>query len=193
MPTSTFFNLNKDKREKIINAVKEEFKRRSLIDMSVKNIVEKSGIARGSFYQYFTSREDLIQYILEQEFNEEKSRFILLLKENNCNIFEASYQYLQDMIEENIQSRNYYDHLYKYIKDTRFFPVNQKDVDDVLEFVDMSDVSLNDEKIRAAIKIIITMTHITKNDILNNLITKEQGLKEYKMELELLRNGLIGS
>ena len=31
--------------------------------MSVKNIVEDAGIARGSFYQYFNSKEDIIEYM----------------------------------------------------------------------------------------------------------------------------------
>ena len=68
MPTSTYYNLNPIKKERIENAVKKEFSRVPLIDMSVKNIVNDANIARGSFYQYFETREDLIKYILEKEF-----------------------------------------------------------------------------------------------------------------------------
>lgn len=61
--TSTFFNLKDSKKERIIKAVKKEFTRKRLLDMSVKNIVEDAGIARGSFYQYFNSKEDIIEYM----------------------------------------------------------------------------------------------------------------------------------
>lgn len=63
MPTSTFFNLKDSKKERIIKAVKKVFTRKRLLDMSVKNIVEDAGIARGSFYQYFNSKEDIIEYM----------------------------------------------------------------------------------------------------------------------------------
>ena len=68
MPTSTFFNLDEKKRNKVIKAVKKEFTNKRLLDMSVKNIVDDAKIARGSFYQYFPSKEDLISYILREEY-----------------------------------------------------------------------------------------------------------------------------
>lgn len=61
MPKETFFNLAEEKKEKIINAAKKEFKRVPLEQASIKNIVEDAGIARGSFYQYFESKEDLMR------------------------------------------------------------------------------------------------------------------------------------
>lgn len=61
VPKETFFNLAEEKKEKIINAAKKEFKRVPLEQASIKNIVEDAGIARGSFYQYFESKEDLMR------------------------------------------------------------------------------------------------------------------------------------
>ena len=61
MPTSTYYNLSADKKERIEKAVKKEFARVPLIDMSVKNIVTDAKIARGSFYQYFETRHPCIR------------------------------------------------------------------------------------------------------------------------------------
>lgn len=61
MPKETFLNLPEKKKEKIIEAAKNEFKRVSLEQASIKNIVENAEIARGSFYQYFESKEDLMR------------------------------------------------------------------------------------------------------------------------------------
>ena len=59
MPTETFFKLTEEKRKKIIEAGKDEFSSVSLDEASIKNIAEKAGIARGSFYQYFKSKKRL--------------------------------------------------------------------------------------------------------------------------------------
>ena len=67
MPKETFLNLSEDKKNKIINAAKKEFARVPIEEASIKNIVEEAEIARGSFYQYFESKEDLLKYILNSK------------------------------------------------------------------------------------------------------------------------------
>lgn len=61
MPKETFLKLPKEKIEKIIKAAKKEFERVPIEQASIKNIVEDAEIARGSFYQYFESKEDLMR------------------------------------------------------------------------------------------------------------------------------------
>lgn len=61
MPKETFLNLPEEKKKKIIKAAQDEFERVPLEQASIKNIVENAGIARGSFYQYFESKEDLMR------------------------------------------------------------------------------------------------------------------------------------
>lgn len=68
MPKETFLNLSKEKQNKILNAAKKEFERASLEQASIKNIVEEAGIARGSFYQYFESKEDIMRIYYKQPF-----------------------------------------------------------------------------------------------------------------------------
>lgn len=68
MPKETFLNLSKEKQNKILNAAKKEFERVSLEQALIKNIVEEAGIARGSFYQYFESKEDLMRIYYKQSF-----------------------------------------------------------------------------------------------------------------------------
>lgn len=61
MPKETFLKLSEEKKKKIIKAAKKEFERVPLEQASIKNIVEDAEIARGSFYQYFESKEDLLR------------------------------------------------------------------------------------------------------------------------------------
>ncbi|WP_418792078.1 TetR/AcrR family transcriptional regulator [Phosphitispora sp. TUW77] len=87
MPKSTFFNLPEDKRKRILDVAMDEFASHRYSRASLSNIVVKSGIAKGSMYQYFDDKKDLYTYILdmaakekmsymEQAFNEENDFFI---------------------------------------------------------------------------------------------------------------------
>ena len=65
MPKTTFFNLSDEKRKKIVKVLTEEFEKKNIQEATVKEIVQKLGIARGSFYQYFETLEESYFYILE--------------------------------------------------------------------------------------------------------------------------------
>ena len=95
MPKETFLKLSKEKQQKVINAAKKEFARAPIENVSIKNIVEEADIARGSFYQYFESKEDLLIYILKENSEELNNKLRNKLKEINGNIFEL-YVFLYD-------------------------------------------------------------------------------------------------
>ncbi len=64
MPKQTFLNLPEEKRETIMNAAVEEFAEYGLENASTNRIVKNSGIAKGSFYQYFEDKQDVFMYLL---------------------------------------------------------------------------------------------------------------------------------
>ena len=63
MPKDTFFNLSEDKKKKIYGAAVKEFSAKRLSEASINNIVKEAGIPRGSFYQYFSGKEDIYAYM----------------------------------------------------------------------------------------------------------------------------------
>ncbi len=65
MPKQTFFNLPEEKREMIMNAAIEEFAEYGLENASTNRIVKNSGIAKGSFYQYFEDKQDVFMHLLD--------------------------------------------------------------------------------------------------------------------------------
>lgn len=75
MPQETFFNLPADKRQMIIDIALEEFAENDYRSVSVSHIVERAGIAKGSFYQYFENKRDLYLYLLDLG-TQEKARFL---------------------------------------------------------------------------------------------------------------------
>jgi AcrR family transcriptional regulator len=64
MPKQTFLNLPQEKREIIMNAAIEEFADYGLENASTNRIVKNSGIAKGSFYQYFEDKQDVFMHML---------------------------------------------------------------------------------------------------------------------------------
>lgn len=64
MPYQTFFNLSEDKRELITHYAIEEFFEYGYEKGSISRIVANTGIAKGSFYQYFENKDDLYLYVL---------------------------------------------------------------------------------------------------------------------------------
>jgi len=65
MPKDTFFNLPEDKRTILCQIAIDEFAAHPFDQASINRIVAKSGIAKGSFYQYFENKKDLFLYLLQ--------------------------------------------------------------------------------------------------------------------------------
>jgi len=65
MPKQTFFNLNEDKRRRIVDAATKEFGEYGFHGARLNNIVQNAGIAKGSFYQYFEDLDDLFLHLIK--------------------------------------------------------------------------------------------------------------------------------
>ena len=65
MPSTTFENLNRQKKELITNALLTEFSQHSLASAQVARIVKQAGIARGAFYKYFADLTEAYQYLYQ--------------------------------------------------------------------------------------------------------------------------------
>ena len=65
MPSSTFLNLPAEKQEKLMEAAVREFSHKPFNEASINQIIKEAGIPRGSFYMYFTDKEDLFRYLLK--------------------------------------------------------------------------------------------------------------------------------
>ncbi|HKL47031.1 MAG TPA: TetR/AcrR family transcriptional regulator [Candidatus Izemoplasmatales bacterium] len=64
MPKQTFFNLNKEKRNKITTAAIDEFADKVYEQVNLSDVIKKAEIPRGSFYQYFNDKKDLYLHLL---------------------------------------------------------------------------------------------------------------------------------
>lgn len=63
MCTETFLRLPEEKRNRFLDAAWEEFTTTPVQDVSINKIVRRARIPRGSFYQYFSDKDDLFSYL----------------------------------------------------------------------------------------------------------------------------------
>ncbi len=97
MPTESFYKLDKAKRLKIVDAMKKEFSRVPFHEASVNRIVEEAGISKGSFWVYFESKEEAIEYLIESHLEKERKKSKEIFLKNNGDLFQSYieiYDYL---------------------------------------------------------------------------------------------------
>lgn len=69
MIKKTFYNLPEEKRQRITEAIVDEFANAEDDKVSINRIVQKANISRGSFYQYFDDKLDLVEVLIRSYLN----------------------------------------------------------------------------------------------------------------------------
>lgn len=198
MPKDTFFNLDIEKRQKIIKAAKAEFLGNPLRKARVSNIVMEAGIPRGSFYQYFNDLDDLYYYIVEEVFTE---------------IFEAGYMYSEmtdDLFEFakisfdfdyrgfKKESRHMYmTNVFQSIAGnveylSKFNKRRASYVNDILDRLDLSNIKYTkrEDHVKMYQMIQDLKISVIKKTLVNNL-TKEEAFADFAWYLDIFKNGLL--
>lgn len=88
MPKQTYNNLDKDKKERLIEACLEEFSHYTFSDSSINRIIKNCDISRGSFYQYFENKEDCYMEILGIIAQEKYEIFKNVVKDESFSVFD---------------------------------------------------------------------------------------------------------
>ena len=198
MPKETFLKLSKEKQQKVINAAKKEFARVPIENVSIKNIVEEADIARGSFYQYFESKEDLLIYILRENSEKLNTKLKDKVKETNGDIFKL-YIFLYDsMIEEftNNPDQELFKQIFINLKssDENVFDLVRKtkpqDIIDYYEQIDKNNLKIENHEDLVVICDMLNV--ITRRALIKNFKnkSKEDCRKMFLKEIEYLKHGI---
>lgn len=204
MPKDTFLNLSEDKKNKIINAAKKEFARVPIEEASIKNIVEEAEIARGSFYQYFESKEDLLKYMLKSKEEKLDKYLKQRLEETTGDIFKV-YIDMFDYITKNLmnsEDKAFFIMIFKniriseeksvtlgYIEKNKLKGPFQKE--DIINKIDKSKLKVkNDDELKTVIKMLYLVTRKAlvstfKGEELNKV------RDEYIKMIEYLKHGIL--
>lgn len=197
MPKTTFYNLPKEKQNKVIQAAREEFVRAKDGEILIKNIVISAGIPRGSFYQYFETKEDLVDFLMENHFQKMRKAFLEKLLEFNGDIVLAFEDIFKNMISN--QNKEKVDLERKIMENIKRFQERRS----------ISTCPLKDKKILKEIPVdkekfkieseddLQSVIHIIMSILLKNIIDLQNGnseenvLENVKRDLDYLRFGIL--
>lgn len=198
MPTDTFMKLPIDKRKKVIASAKKEFSRVPFSEVSIKNIVEDAEIARGSFYQYFTSKKDLLTYIVKNHIYEIDTIIEKSLKENSGDIFLMNISIYDYVIQKctDYNEQDFYKKIFQNMKlcEDNFLDIKElfisNDISKYFNLIDISKLNINS---REDLNIIINLLFTVTTKAIATYFTyqsKESAKEEYIKQLEYLKNGI---
>ncbi len=198
MPTETFFKLAEEKRKKIIEAGKDEFSSVSLDEASIKNIAEKAGIARGSFYQYFKSKKDLLFFILEENRETMEKKLNRIIKESDGEIFNIYISIYDDMTSKcfDNMNRDIYKRIFENLKtndESVFEGMEEKKKQDFKNFKNLIDKSkLKIESDLDFDLIIQILNAITMSSVVRSIkyTSPEKAREEFLKKIEFIKKGI---
>lgn len=198
MPSQTFYNLPKEKQDKLIKSAILEFERVPFNEASINNIIECANISRGSFYMYFNDKDDLFKYLLKfhKEKFENAFKKILIdnkgdLKETYINLFSEIYDYIH--INSNY---NFFKNVFVSIntKNQGYIVPNKTNcvwLDEIINLVDKK--SLNISQKDEFYDIFDILMHIMGPTIIQSLssdISKTDLISKYEKKINLVFNGI---
>ena len=197
MPTAVFFRLTPVKQQHIIDAIKEEIARVPFQDFSIYNVVRSCGISRGSFYQYFANKEDIMLYLLSAYNKSTLERFMSSLKENDGDLFialEDGYRFMIRMLCYK-ESRAYRQHLFcnadfyeKLWKDQDFSIDKYPVLLEAIELINLQNLRINGrEELRLLIEICMASIARECIHLLLTNATEEAACDSFLKKLHLLR------
>lgn len=197
MPKSTFYNLNKDKKEKIKKAIKNEFSKNPFSKASISNIIEEAQIPRGSFYQYFDDKEDALKYILDEVAQKERKKIIDILNRNSGDIFKTSIESFDYIVNKNISEKEiqFLKNIVQEIKEENIdfqLPIRNNFKSNV-ENWNINTENLNiktEEDLKYILRILFIVTKTQIMDVILKRISKEKARENLIKQIQILKEGM---
>lgn len=84
-----------DRRQTIIETARMLFQTKDYADISMQEVVEKVGIAKGTIYYYFQSKEALLQAVVENIIDEDSARKQKVIEKTHGNALERMRALIQ--------------------------------------------------------------------------------------------------
>ncbi|HDX9630633.1 TPA: TetR family transcriptional regulator [Bacillus cereus] len=201
MPKQTFFNLEREKKELLIQAAMKEFSRVPLFEASISNIIKDAGIPRGSFYQYFEDKEDVFFFLLNDHSKRDNEKFISILKENEGDLFDSYIELYQYMLEKfkNLENRNFFRNAFlnmNYKVENTFTRNMNEDnhknrLSEIMVLINKEKLNITEE--REIFHVMKIITAVTFHNLIQNFakeIPFDESVENYTLEISLLKKGL---
>lgn len=212
MPSSAFYQLNEEKKNKLIDAAIKEFSSTPYEKVSIFKIAESAGISRSGFYYYFKNKGDLYSYIYIEKIQREFIEYMNSIEQKYdiFSVFEARFDYylsikgtenepfIKQMIE-NVKSlemlkmlNNKTVSLFDSIDDSEEVKSNAAKMFGFFENFDTSSLIIeSSEDIFILVVLINMITLKYVSSYFNGNLTMQEATNEYKRHIEFLKHGFL--
>lgn len=128
MPNKLFYELDEEKRARIINVLLKEFAQYSFNESSTNRIVKNAGIGKGSLFKYFQDKKEIYFYILDYIMAELTGTLEAEIANLPEDLFERTIKYAELEFNWYINNTDKYKLLEKALvkNDTRIFEETEK-------------------------------------------------------------------
>lgn len=197
MPTENFYKLDQKKRQKIVDAMKREFSRVPFHEASINKIVEDAGISKGSFWVYFESKEEAIEFVIESHLEKERKKSKQIFLNNNGDLFK-SYIEIYDYLAKSKISKTERDLMANIFKNLilngeKCIPKEPGDkiIEITKNVVDTSNLDIqNEEELMDLMKILNFIMRTNLVDINSKKINYEKAREKFIRQIEILKKGI---
>lgn len=200
MPSNRFFNLPDEKRERIKNAAICELSNFSFDELSINRIIKNADIPRGSFYEYFENKFDLVNYLMNDFHNQMTTyakQAVSKCKGDIFELFEKLFSFVLDFgfAENNNQLfKNIFSCL-KYAEYNDFiyiFSERSKLVDEYFSSFDFQQYNIKSkQELRCILDIILEIFRGEVAAAFVELKNKSEHKKYFVQKLSILKNGVL--
>jgi len=203
MPKPTFFNLEQDKQDKIINAAIFEFADSPFSKVTIDKIVNRADIPKGSFYQYFVNKEDLYKHLYRVLSGDKAGKLKAYLSMADGKRFS---QFIRELLRQGIDY-NFQDPKLLSINEKFMTNCTQELKDEILDLMieDSNDMfqqilskySQTGElreglNISLAAQILTTQTiYLSRNLIINSFESKQQVIDAMDEMISIIERGIL--
>lgn len=202
MIKKTFYNLPYEKRKRITDAVIKEFMERPNEKVSINRIIKTAEISRGSFYQYFDDKVDLIEIITKTMFDESSNKAKEILKLSCGDLFVMyikMFDYFDDYSSQKqtmkimrniVDSFKANDDLVsEYLKNRFNMALTNNEI---YTMVDRQNLKFQDnESVKCLIEI---LTHVLKNAIFDVFVAgcdREEVRERLIKKIDIIKQGAV--
>ena len=183
-----------------MDAIKSEFTRVSYHEVSINKIIQSADISRGSFYQYFEDKDDMLSYIMlgyqKAVFDLAKSSLI----ESNGDLFQmflAIYHFAIDFVMEE-STNSFLKNVFADTKiNTGLFTKRSKEevlnhlTEQFLPYANLNLLDLQDKKDLAnAVELLAATTRDAIAETFIDFDEIKRSKADYYVKMKLLKRGL---
>jgi AcrR family transcriptional regulator len=103
----------KERKAEIMDTAERLFETKGYEETSVNDILQEIGIAKGTFYYYFKSKDEIMDAVIERNIDRQIQGLITIVEDKQCNALEKLRRIIYENSKMNLENEEMLDYLHK--------------------------------------------------------------------------------